>query len=123
VLVARSEILSPAFGKKLAADFKSGNTYSYYNDRYYLAYQARVDAMNVASGVALDQATTSGFAIYPNPTKGTINLFSQEHGKARVLIVNVLGSRMEQLFNGEFSAGEHSLAWDTQGLSAGLYVC
>jgi hypothetical protein len=62
---------------------------------------------------------------YPNPFSGsiTITFSSQESGAAELNIVNLLGEEVAHLFKGELTAGEHSLLWDSNGVSPGMYEC
>jgi hypothetical protein len=123
ILVARSEILTPAFEKKLASDYASGKFYSYYNDRYYLAYSARVQAMAQQASVRSAPATISGISIFPNPAAGTITLSSHESGHADITVVNLLGVEVARLFSGELAAGERSFVWNAGSLAPGQYEC
>src|SRR5207249_1491997 len=67
VLVARSEVLTPEFEKKLQLAFAmdGGYGYSYQYDRYYLAYAQRVAQMPKLS------VTTSAKGEAGNVTPGT----------------------------------------------------
>jgi photosystem II stability/assembly factor-like uncharacterized protein len=62
---------------------------------------------------------------YPNPfTQSTSIKFSaSDQGLAQILILNLLGSEVAQLFSGELDAGEHSFTWDTHDMPPGMYMC
>ena len=61
---------------------------------------------------------------FPNPISQstTIHFASPESSPVQVIIVNLLGTEVERLFDGELDAGEHSFTWDAKG-HAGMYWC
>jgi photosystem II stability/assembly factor-like uncharacterized protein len=62
---------------------------------------------------------------YPNPFPGktTITISPSEDGVATITIVNLLGQQVAQLFDGELTAGPHSLTWDASNAEPGSYWC
>jgi len=62
---------------------------------------------------------------YPNPfsRSATIKFSYPSSGVGEVTIVNLLGAVVARLFDGELSAGEHSLTWDPKNASPGMYEC
>jgi hypothetical protein len=77
VLVARSEVLSPAFEEKLKKAFVDGEGAEFYDDRYYLAYKERVEALNAQpSSVRTDlhPELQSQFKIFPNPASNNMRI-------------------------------------------------
>jgi hypothetical protein len=124
VLVARSEILTPGFEKQLVADFAIDNLSNYENDRYFLAYQARVAALT-ASGVKPSQPVASDISISPNPFSASAKLtFStSDRGATQVSISNLLGTEVARLFDGNLEAGEHSYTWEAKEMPPGMYLC
>jgi hypothetical protein len=120
ILVARSEILTPQFEKMLVLN----GTGNYYNDRYYLAYQARVAALTAAS-VKPNGSIAADIMVNPNPFSSSAKLTfsSSDHGMVEVSISNLLGSKVARLFSGELEAGEHSFTWDAQDMPPGMYLC
>jgi len=60
---------------------------------------------------------------YPNPfsQSTTITFSSPESGVGEVTIVNLLGTQVARLFEGELAAGEHTFTWDAGGISPGAY--
>ncbi len=44
-----------------------------------------------------------------------------ESGAAEVSIVNLLGSQVARLFEGELSAGEHTFTWNAATMPLGAY--
>jgi hypothetical protein len=63
---------------------------------------------------------------YPNPfsQSTTITFSTSESGAAEVTIVNLLGSPVARLFEGELDAGGHSFVWNKPtGLPVGMYEC
>ncbi len=77
------------------------------------------------SDVAENAPTHLALTNYPNPFSqaSTINFTSQENGKAHIVIVNLLGQQVAQLFDGELDAGAHSFVWDAKDAPAGTYFC
>lgn len=59
----------------------------------------------------------------PNPfnPSTTITFSIPESGNVSVEIFNVTGQKVKTLVNGFMSAGEHSVKWDANGFSAGVY--
>jgi hypothetical protein len=68
---------------------------------------------------------SSDLRSYPNPfsQQSTIQFSSSEQGYAEVIIMNLLGSQVANLFTGELSAGEHTFLWDASGIAPGMYEC
>jgi hypothetical protein len=60
---------------------------------------------------------------YPNPFNPTttINYIIPEPGKVTVDIFNVTGQKVASLVNGQMSAGSHSVVWNAEKCSAGVY--
>jgi hypothetical protein len=126
VLVARSEVLTPAFEQQLVQDFANGNEYNYANDRYFLAYQARVSALNnTSASVKPSTLIASDIRATPNPFSSSLLLsfHSSDAGAAQVAIVNLLGAEVARLFTGELEAGDHTYTWDAHDMSPGMYLC
>jgi hypothetical protein len=125
ILVARSEVLTPAFEKQLVQDFANGNEYNYNNDRYFLAYQARVKALNDAASVTPENSISTVIKAVPNPFSSSLSLSfsSPESGAAQVTIANLLGAEVARLFSGELQAGDHTYTWDAHDMPAGMYLC
>ncbi|MBM3324504.1 MAG: T9SS type A sorting domain-containing protein [Calditrichaeota bacterium] len=44
-------------------------------------------------------------------------------GKVTVTIFNLLGQRVETLFDGRQLAGSYTIAWDAANLPSGVYLC
>jgi len=68
----------------------------------------------------------NGFALgtnYPNPFNATttISYFLPSASEIRVDICNILGQRVETLFNGRQESGAHSLRWDATDVASGIY--
>ncbi|MEL6773011.1 MAG: T9SS type A sorting domain-containing protein [Bacteroidota bacterium] len=81
--------------------------------------------------VSEESATPSGMpsgavldAPYPNPAAGTmtIPLALSEETAIRVTVMDVLGREVAVVHAGLLAAGRHTLAFDTRGLAAGVYV-
>jgi photosystem II stability/assembly factor-like uncharacterized protein len=60
---------------------------------------------------------------YPNPfnAQTTISYSLPEPGRATLTIYNLLGQKVATLYDGEQTAGEHSLVWDAKSQPSGVY--
>ena len=87
-----------------------------------------------ATAIAAETTSTpTAFALganYPNPFNPATTIpftVAVEAGDVDVIIYNVLGQPVRQVWNGPLAAGEHRLAWDGrdgqgQSVAAGVYV-
>jgi photosystem II stability/assembly factor-like uncharacterized protein len=77
------------------------------------------------AGVETNALATTLLTNYPNPfaDKTTINLSSHESGVAEISVVNILGTEVARIFDGELDAGEHSFTWDGGTMPPGMYEC
>ena len=121
VMVARSEVLTPAFERKILADYWH-QTHLYDHDRYVLAYNQRLWAMLPTAGVVSNQPTTSGIAIYPNPSTGEFKFSCAQHGAAQITILNLLGVEVAKLDANDL-ASSASVTWNAHGMPPGMYMC
>lgn len=73
---------------------------------------------------AINSATTQSAKVFPNPVRGLANLeYSLEKGsKVNILLRDLNGNTVRQLFNGTADAGVHRLREDVNDLPKGLYV-
>jgi hypothetical protein len=62
---------------------------------------------------------------YPNPFNPTTTIrFSlPQRSYVTLKVFDVLGREIATLVNEELNAGEHSVVYETKGLSSGLYIC
>lgn len=62
-------------------------------------------------------------SIYPNPfnPSTTISYSLNRTAPTIIEVYNILGQRVEKLYNGIQEAGRHSLVWDATGQASGLY--
>ncbi|MDP8209350.1 MAG: tandem-95 repeat protein [Candidatus Stygibacter australis] len=62
--------------------------------------------------------------VYPNPFNPETNIHFElaEPGTALIEIYNVKGQKLETLLNCELPAGKHSLIWNPQNQSSGIYL-
>ncbi len=62
---------------------------------------------------------------YPNPFNGsTVVSFTVPHAnRVTVAIYNVNGELVTKLLNKSLAAGEHSVRWNAEGISSGVYFC
>ncbi len=77
------------------------------------------------STVAQTASSPPQIQSYPNPfsRSTTVTFSSQDVGFAEVMVVNLLGAQVAQLFSGALSAGNHSFTWDASGMAPGMYEC
>jgi hypothetical protein len=63
--------------------------------------------------------------VYPNPCSesAAITFSCAASGTVEVTIVNLLGTEVARIFEGELDAGEHSFTWDASCIQSGMYVC
>jgi hypothetical protein len=62
--------------------------------------------------------------VYPNPfnPSATINYSLPEAGEINLEVFNLLGQKVATLFNGYQNAGNHSIVWQPENLSSGMYL-
>ncbi|MFI5200786.1 MAG: regulator [Candidatus Kapaibacterium sp.] len=77
------------------------------------------------SDVSPADSIASALVSYPNPLaqSATIRFTSTDGGMALISIVNLLGTPVAQLFDGELQAGQHSFTWDASNVPLGSYWC
>jgi hypothetical protein len=77
------------------------------------------------SSVSTPQAIGDEFTAYPNPftQSSTIAIDLSESGTAEIDIVNLLGIKVAQIFEGELTAGNHSFTWNANAMPPGMYEC
>jgi hypothetical protein len=68
-------------------------------------------------------SNTVKFSIIPNPINkiGEIRFISDKEQLLTISVQNSIGKEITTLVEDEFSAGQHSLTWNTENLSAGVY--
>ncbi len=78
--------------------------------------------------VLVDPAWNAHFELlppYPNPfnsrTRITYNLAKPT--QSRLIVCDLQGREIILLYNGLTEAGQHSLTWNSEGLSSGVYIC
>lgn len=78
------------------------------------------------TGVREPNSTAGSFDIAgPNPTSGStwIDLNLRQSGATRITLVDGLGRVVKTVFDGEMTAGTHTLGVDGYDLPAGIYFC
>jgi len=77
------------------------------------------------SNVSVITLNHNHIAAFPNPfsQSTTITFSSPESGVAEVTVVNLLGTQVARLFEGELAAGEHTFTWNAAGIAPGAYWC
>ena len=72
--------------------------------------------VNIPNEYGLDQN-------YPNPfnPSTTINYQLPQNGFVNISVYDILGNLVTTLVNEETNAGYHSITWNAQGFSSGIY--
>jgi uncharacterized protein (DUF362 family) len=62
---------------------------------------------------------------YPNPfnPSTTIGYALAKPGRAQLTVYSLAGSVVARLFDGEQTAGTHSVRWNATGMASGMYLC
>ncbi len=81
-----------------------------------------VPGVDTEDGAAPEEA--SGLEVYPNPSRSaaTVSLTLDAASEVRVVVYDVLGRVVAVLHAGPLGAGEYALAFETEGLPAGIYL-
>ncbi len=68
--------------------------------------------------------STGAFTITGNPVSSisTIVFNLGSPGEVEILVYDMSGHVVDDLLNDEFTAGQHSVNWNTDGLAAGVYI-
>ncbi|MCP4632160.1 MAG: T9SS type A sorting domain-containing protein [candidate division Zixibacteria bacterium] len=63
------------------------------------------------------------FENYPNPFNAitTISFDIVKNGNVNLSVYNLMGQRVETLFNGRMQKGQHNITWDASTYSSGIY--
>jgi len=63
------------------------------------------------------------YSAYPNPFNPTTTLsfVLPEAGEVLLAVYDITGREVASLVNGHISSGEHSVVWDANGMSSGIY--
>lgn len=96
-----------------------------------LGYLGAVPAVNFTESSSLDVShgtLADAFKImnaYPNPFNPTIRLNFQlaETGNLQIQLYNILGQKIQTLFNQELSSGNYDLPFDLSYLPSAVYIC
>lgn len=62
---------------------------------------------------------------YPNPfnPKTMIKFYLAEESRVNISIYNLVGEKIKVLFNGQKDKGLHSITWNADNYSSGVYIC
>jgi len=83
--------------------------------------------VNGASVVGLDEEeiTEAGINIYPNPTNGNASMLefflTEESSSSQIYMTNILGERVNTIYDGSLPSGTNQFTLNTNELSAGIY--
>jgi FG-GAP-like repeat/Secretion system C-terminal sorting domain/FG-GAP repeat len=86
----------------------------------------KVSGTTITSVEANDSSTLPdevALSCNPNPfnTMSTINLAMPNTGQVSIVVYNLLGREVVELFQGELSAGYHHYSFDASGITSGMY--
>lgn len=75
--------------------------------------------------VSVEELTTSGIHIYPNPAKNNINIsFNlKNQGQVRIKLSNMMGQMVKEVAIPKQASGNYHTSLDVSGLVAGVYSC
>jgi PKD repeat protein len=88
--------------------------------------QLYLDDINInATGVGINEASSvSSFDIFPNPSQdnSAIHFALTQRETVKITMTDLDGRVVKEISNGEFSEGEHSIAFSTAELASGMYL-
>lgn len=97
---------------------------------YFVEYDEAVELQNapIPVGVAVERAAPEAFELrqnFPNPfnPETTIQYRLAKAARVTIEIYDVLGARVETLFDGERAAGTHQITWVPRNVASGVYFC
>ena len=72
---------------------------------------------------SLEMSSFSIDKMYPNPFNPSteLNYTVEQNGNISVSIYNVLGQKIDELYNGYQDLGNHKILWNAENLSSGVY--
>ena len=72
---------------------------------------------------SLEMSSFSIEKMYPNPFNPSteLNYTVEQNGNISVSIYNVLGQKIDELYNGYQDLGNHKILWNAENLSSGVY--
>ena len=81
----------------------------------------------VFSYVGVDEKLPSAFSIsspYPNPFNSSVafNVNLDKTADVKLTIYNLLGREIDELTYSKLPAGRHTIKWNPEGISTGLYL-
>lgn len=106
--------------------FTSDSTYLYAGTGNGVYSRVLTEFNGISDGVSQPVASQNALAVYPNPCSqsATIHVTSATSGNAQIVIMNLLGSEVAKIFDGNLDAGQHDFAWSNlSGLQSGMYEC
>ncbi|MFH1051745.1 MAG: T9SS type A sorting domain-containing protein [bacterium] len=98
------------------------------DNKWFSTYHCGITVFNengVVTGLKSSSKTdfTNSIKCFPNPalTNATIQYFLVSHSNIKIELFNLLGQKVKQIANFYQNAGEHSLTFETNELSGGIY--
>jgi hypothetical protein len=120
--------LDPVNFKGIVSQYTSASTV--YNDGYELIPRDTNDIKHLVIDAVSGQtnATPTAFALYqnyPNPFNPStvIRYDLPKNAYVKVMIYDILGRVVANLVDGVQTASQHSVQWNPNGLSSGIYFC
>lgn len=95
-----------------------GDLTEHYTEAISASVVSSVSTTELPRGMALRQN-------YPNPFNPSTNIQFQlpQSMQVRVTVFNAIGQQIAVLAEGFFTSGDHSVTWNAEGKSSGVYFC
>ena len=91
----------------------------------YYAIQAALEGEDGIEDFAKDKTIASNLYNNPNPfvSKTSVKFETPVRGYVDIKIFDISGREVAALFSGEIEGGTHSVEWNPEGLTSGVYFC
>jgi hypothetical protein len=86
--------------------------------------QAAINAALQVIGIDEKNPLASSLVAFPNPAndKSELNFSLAENTGIEILLFNLTGACVKEIFNGELAQGNHSIGFSTDGIAQGTYL-
>jgi hypothetical protein len=116
------ETFSPVVGRYLLLVSLSNN-----QSQWAGVWEAEIYGPDQPSDVGDDTETLTDYLLsqnYPNPFNPATNIsFSlPEDARVRITVYNLLGEQVTELVDAEFASGSHTVSFEAEGLTSGIYL-
>jgi hypothetical protein len=115
------ETFSPVVGRYLLLVSLSNN-----QSQWAGVWEAEVYGPDQPSDVGDDTQTPTDYLLsqnYPNPFNPATNIsfILPEDARVRITVYNLLGEQVAELIDTDFAAGSHTVSFEAEGLTSGIY--